>query len=406
MRAIGALLLSTFICLLLGKTAGQQANPPQLPPKSPEVQADRRVTFRLRAPNAKEVSLAGIMPKLGPMRKDDQGVWTIITDTLEPDYYTYDFLADGVRLLDPSNPLVLGGMMFSSNMVHVPGASTLPWETNDVPHGTVHHHFYHSGIVGDDRDYYVYTPPGYNPAGRQLYPVLYLLHGHGGDALHWIAGGRANVILDNLIAQGKAKPMLVVMPLGYGVSGYVSWLYERAATGTAGLQAALRDPIHYENFNRFRDALFNEVMPQVERTYRASKDRNSRAIAGLSMGGAESLYVGLNAISRFAWIGAFSTAPLIQDLDATFPGLDSKANSQLRLLWIACGTEDALITSNRTLRGWLARKGVHHIDIETPGGHTFMVFRRNLAAFAQLLFQPAHQLSVVKAGAEDGEMGR
>jgi enterochelin esterase-like enzyme len=131
-------------------------------------------------------------------------------------------------------------------------------------------------------------------------------------------------------------------------------------------------------------------MPLVERTYRASKDRNARAIAGFSLGGAESLYVGLNAISRFAWIGAFSTAPLLTDFDVTFPSLDSKANSQLRLLWIACGTEDGLITSNRTLRGWLASKGVRHIDIETPGGHTMMVWRRNLAAFAPLLFQPAH----------------
>jgi enterochelin esterase family protein len=177
------------------------------------------------------------------MQKDDQGVWTFTTDPLDPDYYLYNFVVDGVRLIDPSHP-----DLFFAGGVHVPGPSTLPWETGDVPRGTVHHHFYHSAVVGDDRDFYVYTPPGYDPAARQLYPVLYLLHGHNGtpiDALAWTAlGGRANVILDNLIAQGKAKPMLVVMPLGYGVSGYMSWLSDRAAMGAAGRGSVSSDPIH------------------------------------------------------------------------------------------------------------------------------------------------------------------
>jgi enterochelin esterase-like enzyme len=388
MRCICAFLLSALVGLLLGQTAAPQANPPQPPPKSPEVHSDRSVTFRFRAPNAKEVLLFGIMAKPLPMQKDDQGVWTITTEPLDPDYYDYIFVADGVRLFDPSNPL-----MFVFGGVHVPGPSTLAWETNDVPRGTVHHHVYHSAVVGDDRDFYVYTPPGYDPTARQLYPVLYLLHGQGGtpfDALVWTSGGRANVILDNLIAQGKAKPMLIVMPLGYCVAGYESWRPDRGAGGASARTPASSDPIHYENFNRCRDELFNEVMPQVERTYRAAKDRSSHAIAGFSMGGAESLYIGLKALDRFAWIGAFSTAPLLKDFDATFPDLESQANSQLRLLWIACGTEDALITSNRMLRGSLASKGIRHIDIETPGGHTMRVWRRNLAAFAPLLFQPAH----------------
>jgi enterochelin esterase family protein len=381
----------SFVRLLLGQTAATPANPPQPPPKSPEVHSDRSVTFRFQAPNAKEVLLFGIVPKPLRLQKDDQGVWTITTDPLEPDYYLYNFVEDGVAVTGISNL-----DLYFSGGVHVPGPSTLPWETNDVPHGIVHHHFYHSAVVGDDRDFYVYTPPGYDPAARQLYPVLYLLHGHNGmpiDALGWTAlGGHANVILDNLIAQGKAKPMLIVMPLGYGMADYESWLRGWLAKDVATRGPASSDPAHYQNFDRFGDALFHEVMPQVERTYRVARDRNSRAIAGFSMGGAESLYVGLKALDRFAWIGAFSAAPLLKDFDATFPGLEAQANSQLRLLWIACGTEDALITSNRTLRGWLASKGIRHIDIETPGGHTMMVWRRNLAAFAPLLFQPAHQL--------------
>jgi enterochelin esterase family protein len=270
-------------------------------------------------------------------------------------------------------------------MVHVPGPSTIPWETNNVPHGTVHHHFYHSDVVGDDRDFYVYTPPGYDPNAKKLYPVLYLLHGFSDDASGWTAVGRANVILDNLIAENRAKPMLIVMTLGYGAPEIVS----RVVTG-------MRDPnLRTKNMDKYREALFQEVIPAVEKTYRASKDRNQRAIAGLSMGGAESLYTGLNAINRFAWIGAFSAGGLGEDFNASFPGLDDKANSQLRLLWVACGTEDRLIEANRKFLDWLSSKSIHFTRIETPGMHTWMVWRRNLAAFAPLLFQTSGQPAMV-----------
>ena len=246
-----------------------------------------------------------------------------------------------------------------------------------MPHGAVHHHFYRSGIVGDDRDFYVYTPPGYDPAAKKLYPVLYLLHGYSDDASGWTAVGRANVILDNLIAQGKAKPMLIVMTLGYGAPEILSPASQR-----------FRDPeLRTRNMIKFRDALFTEVMPQVEKSYRVAKDRNLRAIAGLSMGGAESLFTGLNAIDRFAWIGAFSSGGMGEDFNATFPALDAKANAQLRLLWIACGTDDRLIEPNRKFRDWLKSKSVQFIPIETPGSHTWMVWLRNLAEFAALLFQ-------------------
>src|SRR5262249_29131930 len=162
---------------------------------------------------------------------------------------------------------------------------------------------YRSGVVGDERDFYVYTPPGYNPGADRRYPVLYLLHGFSDDASGWTAVGRAHVILDNLIAQRKAKPMLVVMPLGYGAPAIAP------RTGPA-----LRDPnLGQRNYDRFRNALLTEVLPEVEKTYRVATDRSSRAIAGLSMGGAESLFVGLNALDRFAWVGAFSSGGLRQE---------------------------------------------------------------------------------------------
>jgi enterochelin esterase-like enzyme len=365
--------------LLAIAASSSLAQPPQAPQsvRSPDVQPDNRVIFRFRAPNAKEVSVAreGAAPL--PMQKDDQGVWTTTTVPLEPDLYGYAFVADGVSLIDPSNPLMKPNLLNPQSVVHVPGAGSLAWEINQVPHGTIHQHFYHSAVVGDDRDFYVYTPTGYDPTAERLYPVLYLLHGFSDDASGWTAVGRAHVILDNLIAQGKAKPMIIVMPLGYGAPEILRRGF-----------AAFRDPsLVRRNFDRFRDSLLTEVIPQVEKGYRVAKDRDSRAVAGLSMGGAESLYTGLNALDRFAWIGAFSSGGLGEDFQAEFPALDSKANAQLRLLWIACGTDDRLIEPNRKFREWLKSKGVNRTDIETPGAHTWMVWRRNLVNFASLLFQ-------------------
>lgn len=365
-----------LLCLLFAGLPAAAQQPPQ-PVLSPEVHPDGSVTFRFRAPNAKEVKLSLTGAKAGTMQKDDQGVWSVTTDPLQPDFYEYAFIVDGVGLLDPSNPVRIPNLLSNDSEVHVPGPKSLAWEVNDVPHGVIHHHFYRSSVIGDDRDYYVYTPPGYDANAAKPYPVLYLLHGFSDDASAWTVVGRANVILDNLIAQGKAKPMLIVMTLGYGAPEIVS----RQRT------APFRDPsLRQRNMDRFRDALFTEVIPQVERSYRVSPDRSARAIAGLSMGGAESLYTGLNAIDRFAWIGAFSSGGLGDDFNATFPHLDATAGAELKLLWIACGTEDRLIEPNRKLRDWLKSKGIHPVEIETAGAHWWMVWRRNLAEFTQLLF--------------------
>jgi len=365
-----------------------QVTAPQTPPgpvTSPEVLADHRVTFRLRAPNAKEVSVQidGASQPLG-LLKNEEGVWAGTTAPLAPDYYGYTFFVDGVAMFDPSNSATKPNFLYRASELHIPpvpgnsGDSASPaWEIADVPHGEIHHHFYRSKVVGDDRGYFVYTPPGYDPRGKQTYPVLYLLHGYSDDASAWTAVGRANVILDNLIARGKAKPMLIVMPLGYGAPEVLS-------PGSGVFQ----DPgITQRNFDRFRDALLTEVIPRVETEYLVTKDRDSRAIAGLSMGGAESLLTGLNTLNEFAWIGAFSSGGITPDFDKQFPALDASANTHLRLLWIACGTDDHLIEINRTLRAWLGSKGVRHMDIETPGAHTWLVWRRNLTEFAPLLFR-------------------
>jgi enterochelin esterase family protein len=312
------------------------------------------------------------------MEKDQQGIWSTTTAPLSPDYYGYAFVADGVGLIDPSNWLLKPNFLNPSSMVHVAGPASLPWELTDVPHGKVHHHFYHSAVAGDDRDFYVYTPPGYDSKPKEIYPALYLLHGYSDDASGWTAVGRANLILDNLIARGKAKPMIVVMPLGYGTME----ILQRG--GFRNMELRTR------NFVKFREALLTEVMPQVESEYRISKDRTSHAIAGLSMGGAESLLTGLNVPDKFAWIGAFSSGGIPDDYASVFPSLQSSTNASLqqpRLLWIACGTEDSLITANRNLRTWLKSKGVMVTELETPGAHTWIVWRRNLVEFTSLLFR-------------------
>ena len=370
------LLLLWFAVTSLGSLVQPQTAPPARL-VSPEVHPDQSVTFRFRAPNAQQVLLGLEGTKPMPMEKDEQGVWSLTTAPLEPDYYGYSYIADGVGLIDPLNPLLKPNLINPQSMVHVPGPASLPWEVNDVSHGVVHHHFYRSAVIGDERDFYVYTPPGYNPRAKQRYPVLYLLHGFSDDASGWTAVGRANVILDNLIAQGKVKPMLVVMPLGYGAPEIVS----------VGFGFFRDDALRQRNFDRFTQALLTEVIPQVESAYHVIANRNSRAIVGLSMGGAESLLTGLNHLDQFAWVGAFSSGALPPDFSAQFPSLDATANRRLRALWVACGADDGLIGLNRTFRDWLKSKGIDHADIETPGVHSWMVWRRNLANFLQLLFR-------------------
>jgi enterochelin esterase-like enzyme len=372
------LFLSASVATTWSQAPPQTPSPSPPPrPVSPEVHSDHSVTFRLLDPNAKAVELALEGAKPAAMEKDDQGVWSVTTAPLDPDFYGYSLVADGVRLIDPSNPALKPNLLSPQSVVHVPGPASLPWEVNDVRHGEIHHHFYRSTVVGDQRDFYVYTPPDYNAGAKHEYPVLCLLHGYSDDASGWTSVGRANVIFDDLMAQGKIKPMVVVMPLGYGAPEMLAH----------GFGAFSHEELRQRNFDRFTQALLEEVLPRVESGYRVRKDREGRAIAGLSMGGAESLLTGLNHLDKFAYVGAFSSGGLTENFAAQFPGLDAKSSRQLRLLWVACGTDDHLIDMNRKLRDWLKSNGVEHSDIETPGAHTWMVWRRNLVEFSQLLFR-------------------
>ncbi|HYM07126.1 MAG TPA: alpha/beta hydrolase-fold protein [Terriglobales bacterium] len=353
------------------------------PPSSPQIQPDGTVIFRLAMPNAAKVELhlEGAKDPF-PMTKAADGTWSVSVPGLAPQYYSYSFSVDGIHVLDPHNVTLKPSFFNVDNVFLVPGHPPLAWEPADVPHGVVHHHYYHSTIVGINSEYYVYTPPGFDPASKQKYPVLYLLHGYSDDPSAWTSMGKANVILDNLLAQGKVKPMIVVMPLGYGTMevisrGWTTW----------------RDPeLIRRNYTRFSDALFQEVMPLVKQEYPLSDKREDHAVAGLSMGGAESLRVGLNHIDDFAYVGGFSSAPVGGvDYASVFPGISEQSapgiNARLRLLWISCGTEDGLFDGNQKFIAFLKQKGLQPTAIQTPGMHVWTVWRDNLSHFAPLLFQ-------------------
>ena len=353
------------------------------PPKSPQVDAEGNATFTLAMPNAArvELHLEGVQQPYA-MTKGADGSWTVTVPKLAPEYYSYSYDVDATLLTDPHNTMVKTSFFSTQSVFLVPGQPPMPWEDADVPHGEVHHHFYHSKIVGINSEYYVYTPPGFDAKSGKKYPVLYLLHGYSDDPSAWTWMGKANVILDNLIAQGKARPMIVVMPLGYGTMDMISkgWAVWRDPETTA------------RNFRDYARVLYEEVMPRVKAEYPVSDKREEHAIAGLSMGGAETLLVGLNHTGDFAYIGAFSAGGLGDaSFGPLFPAITPQTGAQiqgkLKVFWVACGTEDGLYPANQKLIAWLKEQGMQPTPISTPGMHVWMVWRDNLSNFAPLLFK-------------------
>jgi enterochelin esterase family protein len=352
---------------------------------SPEVHPDGTVTFRFKAPDARNVQLncEGLPDTpngtVVAMRKGVDGVWTSTTGYLRPDIYGYTFNVDGLQMIDPNNPYLKYNLRNTVSQVEVPGPPSTPWQIEDVPHGDLQRHLYNSAIGGDERNFTVYTPPGYDPASHKRYPVLYLLHGFTDDDTAWVQTGRANIILDNLIAHGLAKPMIVVMPLGYGDTDVLK------LTDNANRKVD-QDPLWQKNLDRFTPMLLNEIMPQVEKEYHVATGPKNTAIAGLSMGGSESLITGLNHLDRFGWIGAFSTGGLT-NYPTRFPALNFDNNKKIHLLWIACGHEDGLFKNNRQLCSWLDGKGIQYTWVQMRGIHSYRVWRPFLVQFASLIFQ-------------------
>jgi enterochelin esterase family protein len=350
------------------------------PFSSIEVHPDRTVTFAYKDSAATKVELVvGGLPNKLPMKKDETGIWKVTTPSLPPEIYGYHFEANGDFRLDPANPDTTINLVDIANELTVSGDTPQLWEAANVPHGILHHHTYTTntvlGLAQNQSRYYVYTPPGYDPKSAQPYPVLYLLHGWSDSDSGWIAVGRADLIFDNLLAQGKINPMVVVMPLGYGDMSFIHQFH------------VWEDPAAVDrNTDLFKKALLSEILPRVESDYHVSKNRDDRAIAGLSMGGLESLEIGLSHPDLFAWVGGFSSAVHNLEYTQKLVSLDPKA-ANLHLLWVSCGTEDSLIEPNRKFVDFLKSKNMPVQQIETPGYHTWMVWRDNLIHFAPLLFQ-------------------
>jgi enterochelin esterase family protein len=377
-RAPGRMILRLLAWVLATAVPVAHANPPGL--NSHEVTADHGLIFRYLAPAAKQVTLSlDYDPAPLPLRKGGDGVWSFTTKPLAPELHFYTFIVDGVPVRDPQNPDIEPNLFFINNTVRVSGTPPQLWDVTPVPHGLVHREGYTSqvlqGLAKESEEYYVYTPPGYDESGSARYPVLYLLHGWGALADDWVTGGQANLILDNLIAQGRVVPMIVVMPQSYG-----NLAFARNGPGVWGDPAQVA-----ENIRLFESALLQEIIPRVERSYRVN---GSRALAGLSMGGGQSLLIGLNHLDDFGWIGAFSSALPYAHFDGLFTGLAGAAPP--KRLWISCGLDETEnLGPNRALVAWLRAKGLSPTAVETPGIHNWHTWRENLLQFLPLLFRAA-----------------
>ncbi len=343
--------------------------------KSVEIHPDRTVTFHYLAPQAKAVSVSGDFGKGGALTKDETGAWSLTLGPLAPNIHSYSFNVDGKAVADPLNNRSKPQRSGIANVFEVPDAKPALWDRQAVVHGVVHLHEYESSSLGVTRRLRVYTPPGYDKAGDQRFPVLFLLHGSGDNEATWTEFGRAHDILDNLIAQGKAKPMIVVM-----TDGHTAPPVPRDAPGAA--EARNKNAALFE-----RDFL-EDAAPLVDVTYRTRTERESRAVIGLSMGGNQSLIIGLNHLDLFAWVGGMSSAVREPDtqLAPFFKGI-AIANDQLKLLWFACGKEDFLLKDNQKFDAMLSEKRVRHTYVESEGNHSWPVWRRYLIEFAPLIFR-------------------
>lgn len=349
---------------------------------SPEVAADNSVSFRVFSPNANEVTVNGSwmgFRETLPLTKEENGVWSVTIDPLPSSMYHYNFFIDGVSAIDPTNPEALRDGTRYASLLMVPGEGAKTFQSNDTPHGNVSKVWYQSPSLDSYRRLYVYTPPGYESSEKD-YPVLYLLHGAGGDEDAWTALGRANYILDNLIAEGKAEPMLVVMTNGN------AW-QTSTLTNKSGIGAITRE--NYAQFQgKFEKSLVEDVVPYIEKNYRVIASKEGRALAGLSMGGGHTITASTQYPGTFNYIGVFSSG--IFDPNADMDALEKKflalKESGVSKYWVGCGVDDFVMESNKRLLSMLDKTGFEHEYYESEGGHTWANWRDYLSIFAPMLF--------------------
>jgi enterochelin esterase family protein len=366
--------------LVMASAAPAQRGPRGPVVVSPEVKADRKVVFRIHAPKAEAVGLfttdipGGFEPR--PLKKGENGVWEATLGPIDAGTYRYLFSVDGVMTADPRNQSVSESNGNAWSVVHVPGSDFM--DTADVPHGAVARVTYHSLALGKDRRMHIYTPPGYE-AGMERYPVLYLLHGAGDSDDSWTSVGRANFILDNLIAAKKATPMIVVMPHGH--TGPFSFIMPTTPSRNG--------PV---GNGKFEDEFVKDILPYVEKHYRVQTGQPSRALAGLSMGGAQTLNLVGAQPKDFGYVGVFSSAVIFgraADWEKEHKnGLDDKAAKEgVKLLWFATGKEDFLLARTKETVELLKKHDFTPVFKETTGGHTWINWQKYLNEFAPQLFR-------------------
>ena len=383
---LAAALLLAPLCARAQRPAGEgQRLTPQVMARmfpagvvSPEYNADGSVTFRCQAANAQKVELdTQMLPSAIPMNKGENGVWSITVTPGKPDIYPYCFVVDGTRIADPNNMFIFPNENFKNSLADVRGPEPSVQDIRDVPHGKVSYRFYHSKTCGIDRTMTVYTPAGYDPAGSERLPVLYLIHGMTDTYETWFKVGHVNNILDNLIADGLAKRMIVVMP-------YANPYPEMMRQGLAD---------RYDSMDTERVAreIIDDVRPFIEANYKVKTSARDRAVAGFSLGGRQALATGLGHPETFQWVCAMAPAIFGEEYktnfeNGTYAPLKS-LNGKFRLIWIGTGTSDFLIQASRGLDGYLTENGVKHTFYTPDGGHTWMNCRDYLTRIAQLIFK-------------------
>lgn len=354
--------IQLFIALvLLATSVLAQRNPVIV---SPELGPDNSVTFRFSAKNAKEVLLeAQFLKDKLPMQKDEAGVWSVTVNSIKPDIYPYCFWVDNTQVNDPNNTAIFANERFKHSLVEISGDKPLVHSLQNVPHGKISYRYYNSKTLATTRPVLIYTPPGFDASGKTKYPVLYLIHGGSDTEETWTKVGKANLIADNLIAQGKAKPMIIVMPYGN---------------------------VRPKPMPDFTPDVINDVIPFVENNYPVLTDSKNRAIAGFSVGGGQTLNIGLTNTDKFAYVCSYAPYPETEEFRKNFANYSpdaAKMNKQLKLFTISVGTDDFLYESVKNNIAMFKSKGLNLEGYIVDGGHTWMNCKLYLAQTLQQLFK-------------------
>ena len=350
------------ITLLITSITTSAQRPPAI--SSPDVHADKSITFRYFSRKAQKVWLTGeFLSAPVAMQKDTSGIWSVNIPPVKPDIYPYSLWVDSVQIADPNNTYIFANERFKRSLVDVPGDQPLTHSLQNVPHGKISYCYYKSATLGITRTLLVYTPPGFNANGKTKYPVLYLIHGGSDTEETWTKVGRANLIADNLIAQGKAKPMIIVMPYGN---------------------------VRPKPMPDFTKDVINDIIPFIEANYPVVTNSSGRAVAGFSVGGGQTLNIGLTNADKFAYVCSYAPYTATEEFKKNFANWSpdvTAMNKQLKLFTISVGTEDFLYESVKQNIAMFKEKNVELETLIVPGGHTWMNCKLFLANSLQQLFK-------------------